>query len=112
MEEKILEVLSSAETSVLEDEGGVKVVISSKALADELAEKEKALQVSMVRGADSSDRIVGWDPRLVWDYWIPTVRIHQIKSSNHRATMQKVNFYVISLAEFKNDNWILRSPDI
>lgn len=40
IEDKILEVLSSSEGNILEDETAIKVLSSSKVLADEISEKQ------------------------------------------------------------------------
>lgn len=40
IEDKILEVLSSSEGNILEDETAIKILSSSKILADEISEKQ------------------------------------------------------------------------
>ena len=42
IEDKILEVLSSSEGNILEDETAIKVLSSSKLLSNEIAEKQMA----------------------------------------------------------------------
>ena len=45
IEDKILEVLSASEGNILEDETAIKVLSSSKALANEISEKQAIAEV-------------------------------------------------------------------
>uniref|UniRef100_A0A3P8ZV56 EF-hand domain-containing protein n=1 Tax=Esox lucius TaxID=8010 RepID=A0A3P8ZV56_ESOLU len=49
IEDKILEVLSSSEGNILEDETAVKILSSSKVLADEISEKQAIAEVTEVK---------------------------------------------------------------
>lgn len=46
IEDKILEILSSSEGNILEDEEGVNVLSSSKVLANEITEKQAVAEVT------------------------------------------------------------------
>lgn len=46
IEDKILEILSTSEGNILEDEEGVNVLSSSKVLANEISEKQAAAEVT------------------------------------------------------------------
>lgn len=46
IEDEILRVLSSSEGNILEDEGAVNILQSSKVLSDEISEKQKARKLS------------------------------------------------------------------
>ena len=48
IEDKILEVLSSSEGNILEDETAIKVLSSSKVLANEISEKQVRRKLSTV----------------------------------------------------------------
>lgn len=49
IEDKILEVLSSSEGNILEDETAVKILSSSKVLANEISEKQAIAEVTEVK---------------------------------------------------------------
>lgn len=49
IEDKILEVLSSSEGNILEDETAVKILSSSKVLANEISEKQAVAEVTEVK---------------------------------------------------------------
>lgn len=47
IEDEILRVLSSSEGNILEDEGAVNILQSSKLLSDEISEKQKVRQTAV-----------------------------------------------------------------
>ncbi|XP_024913275.1 dynein heavy chain 3, axonemal-like [Cynoglossus semilaevis] len=59
IEDKILQVLSSSEGNILEDEGAVKILSSSKILSEEISEKQK---IASVTEKEIDDTRMGYRP--------------------------------------------------
>jgi hypothetical protein len=81
IEDKILEVLSASEGNILEDETAIKVLSSSKTLANEISEKQAIAEVLH----NTVLHVFNQGYSKFFDRYITCITVHSVNPEVHKA---------------------------